>query len=262
MKAIRTWRKNMIENIKSVVKAAGDIMLKAHNIQSGIESKEGRANFVTKYDVEVQNYLFQELHKLYPSATFIGEEEEQKGNIPGEYCFIIDPIDGTTNFIFDYKHSAISVGMLHDGQIVAGVVYNPYLNELFYAEKGKGSYLNDRPLHMKNLQLRDGIVGFGTCPYYREKADETFFIARKLYDRALDLRRSGSAALDICYVAANRFVLYYELLLSPWDYAAASLILTEAGGSISTLDKNELTFTAGCSVIAATPSAHEEYFQL
>jgi myo-inositol-1(or 4)-monophosphatase len=252
----------MLENIKSIVKNAGQIMLQARNIQDGIESKQGRANFVTKYDVEVQNYLCKELTNLYPEATFIVEEDKAARNLPGEYCFIIDPIDGTTNFIFDYKHSAISVGVLHNGQIITGVVYNPYLDEIFYAEKGKGAYLNGQPLHLKDLPLSEGIVGFGTCPYYRDKAEETFQITRKLYDRALDLRRSGSAALDICYVAANRFVLYFELFLSPWDYAAASLILTEAGGCISQMDKNELTFTTGCSAIAATPAAYQEYYKL
>ncbi len=252
----------MLEVIKSIVKNAGQIVLNANNIQNGIESKQGRANFVTKYDVEVQNYLYQELIKSYPMATFIGEEDETKDTTPSEYCFIIDPIDGTTNFIFNYKHSAISVGLMQDGQIRAGVVYNPYLDELFYAEKGKGAFLNGKQLQVNHILLSEGIVGFGTCPYYREKADETFLIARKLYDRALDLRRSGSAALDICYVAANRFVLYFELLLSPWDYAAASLILTEAGGCITTMDQKELTFTSGSSAIAANPSAYDEYYQL
>jgi myo-inositol-1(or 4)-monophosphatase len=252
----------MLESLKTIVKNAGQIMLQAHNISDGIESKQGRANFVTKYDVEVQNYIMKELTSLYPQATFIGEEDSAASNQPGEYCFIIDPIDGTTNFIFDYKHSAISAGVLHNGQIIAGVVFNPYLDEMFYAEKGKGAFLNEQPLHLKNLPLREGIIGFGTCPYYRDKAEETFLIARKLYDRALDLRRSGSAALDICYVAANRFVLYFELFLSTWDYAAASLILTEAGGCISQMDKQEITFTSGCSVIAATPAAYQEFYQL
>ncbi|MBP1755795.1 MAG: Archaeal fructose,6-bisphosphatase of inositol monophosphatase family, partial [Firmicutes bacterium] len=90
----------------------------------------------------------------------------------------------------------------------------------------------------------------------------TFALSRKLYDQALDIRRSGSAALDICYVAANRFVLYFELLLSPWDYAAASLILNEAGGRISTMEGKELPYTSGCSTIAATPTAFEEFFKL
>lgn len=252
----------MIETIKSIVKEAGTIMLNAHNIQEGIENKQGRANFVTKYDVEVQEFLYNKLSELCPSAVFIGEEDERKQSISGEYCFIIDPIDGTTNFIFDYRHSAISVGLLYQGQIVAGVVYNPYMDELFFAEKGKGAFLNSKKLMVKNFNINDGMVSIGTCPYNREKADETFRISRMLYDKALDIRRTGSAALDICYVAANRFVLYFELILQPWDYAAASLILREAGGCISTMDGLELPYTDSCPVVAATPEAYDEFFSL
>jgi myo-inositol-1(or 4)-monophosphatase len=252
----------MLEQIKEVVRHAGQIILDAHNIREGVESKQGRANFVTKYDVEVQDYLFRELAALFPKAAFIGEEDGRKGQVFDEYCFIIDPIDGTTNFIFDYRHSAISVGLLYRKEIIAGVVYNPYLDELFYAEKGKGAYLNGRALKVTDLSLSEGIVAVGTCPYNREKAEETFQLARKLYDRALDIRRSGSAALDICYVAAGRFVLYYELLLQPWDYAAASLILTEAGGCITATDKEALSYASPCSIMAATPSASKEYFEI
>ena len=250
----------MMENIINIVKEAGQIVLKAQQIQDNVESKQGRANFVTKFDVEVQNFLYTELLKIYPTASFIGEEDEKKDKVLGEYCFIIDPIDGTTNFIFDYRHSAVSVGLLYQNEIITGVVYNPYLEEMFSAEKGKGAFLNGRQLKIADLKLADGIVAIGTCPYYREKADETFFIARKLFDKALDIRRSGSAALDICYVAAGRIVLYYEILLSPWDYAAASLILKEAGGCIASMDQKELSFTQPCSALAATPSAYEEYF--
>ncbi|HWT75437.1 MAG TPA: inositol monophosphatase family protein [Mobilitalea sp.] len=252
----------MLEHIKEVVKEAGKIMLNAQHIQSSVESKQGRANFVTKYDVEVQNFLYKELAKYFPTATFIGEEDKQHDETCGDYCFIIDPIDGTTNFIFDYKHSAISVGLMYQEEMLAGVVYNPYLEELFYAEKGKGAFLNGHSLQLTDLKLSEGIVSMGTCPYYREKADETFHLAKKLYNKCLDLRRSGSAALDICYVAAGRTVLYYEMLLSPWDYAAASLILAEAGGRISAIDKSPLTYHRGCSAIAATPSAYEEFFLL
>ena len=252
----------MIEYIVNIVRKAGEIVLNAHHIQDNVQSKEGSANFVTKYDIEVQNYLYQELSMIYPTATFIGEEDEKKDSNQSEYCFIIDPIDGTTNFIFDYRHSAIAVGLMHHNEMFAGVVYNPYLNEMFYAERGKGAFLNGRQLKLNNLSLSEGIVAIGTCPYYREKADETFRIARTLYDQALDVRRSGSAALDICYVAAGRFVLYYEMLISTWDYAAASLVLTEAGGCISSMDRTVLPFHNPCSVLAATPSAYEEFFQL
>lgn len=251
----------MIDDIIKVVKEAGQIMLQAQNIQGGVVSKEGRANFVTKYDVEVQNFLFDRLAKLYPTATFIGEEEGAR-NASGEYCFIIDPIDGTTNFIMDYRHSAISVGLMYHGQIAAGIVYNPYLDELFCAERGTGAFLNNKPLKVADLPLAEGLVSIGTCPYYRDKADVTFALSRKLYDKALDLRRSGSAALDICYVAAGRIVLYFELLLSPWDYAAGSLILSEAGGHISTIDGNALDYQNACGVVASTPAAYQEFNQL
>lgn len=250
----------MMKEIEEIVKEAGQIVLKARHIENGIESKQGSANFVTKYDVEVQSFLYDRLSKLLPKADFIGEEDLKREALTGEYCFIIDPIDGTTNFIFDYKHSSISVGLMQQGKIAAGVVYNPYLNELFSAEKGKGAYLNDRLLKVKSLGIKDGIIGFGTSPYYPEKADETFALARKLFDQALDIRRSGSAALDICYVAANRFVLFFEYLLSPWDYAAASLILTEAGGTITTLDGKDLPYYEGCSAIAANPLAYNDFY--
>ena len=256
----------MLNEIIDIVKEAGQIVLHSQNIQDQVQSKEGRANFVTKYDLEVQNFLYQELAKLYPDAAFLGEEDDIKtdrsSKVLNEYCFIIDPIDGTTNFIMDYHHSAISVALLYRGQLAAGIVYNPYLDEVFYAAKGTGAYLNDKPLKLVNLPLQDGLVSVGTCPYYREKADETFALTRKLYDKALDIRRSGSAALDICYVAAGRFVLYFEMLLSPWDFSAASLILTEAGGCIHTLEGENLDFTRNSSAIAATPAAYEEFLQL
>jgi myo-inositol-1(or 4)-monophosphatase len=256
--------REMLREIIDIVKEAGKIILAANNIQNSVESKEGRANFVTKYDLEVQSFLYTELSKLYPTAAFIGEEDKESnvGKIMEEYCFIIDPIDGTTNFILNYQHSAISVALLYRGCPAAGIVYNPFLDEVFYAEKGTGAYLNGHPLKIKNQTLSEGLAAIGTCPYNREMAEETFAISRKIYDKVLDFRRTGSAALDICYVAAGRFVIYFEMRLSPWDYAAASLILSEAGGRISTMEKSELTFTEGCSAIAATPAAYEEFFKL
>ncbi len=253
----------MIDHIVKVVKEAGDIILKARHIREHVESKQGQANFVTKYDVEVQEFLYRELSVVLPQAGFIGEEDDGGNDrINDGYCFIIDPIDGTTNFIFDYRHSCISVALMLRGEIILGVVYNPYLEEVFTAEKGKGAFLNGRVLRIRDIRLEEGVAAFGTAPYYREKSDETFRIARSVYDKALDLRRSGSAALDICYVAAGRIVLYYELLLSPWDYAAASLILTEAGGRISTMEGQALAFDRPVSVLAGNKVSIQQYFEL
>lgn len=252
--------KNLLEQMKQIVKDAGEIILKAQNIESDIESKSGSANYVTKYDVEVQNFLYQQLSALFPIASFIGEEDLKQGSILSDECFIIDPIDGTTNFIFDIKHSSISVALMKQGTMNIGIVYNPYLNELFYAEKGNGAYKNDQPLKIKEVSISDGVIGFGTSPYYLENAEKTFDLAKKLFLKALDIRRSGSAALDLCYVASNRFALFFEYYLSPWDYAAASLIIKEAGGMISTIEKGMLPYDKPCSIIAANPAAFEEFF--
>lgn len=252
----------MTDSMIRIVREAGKLMLNAQHIEDGVESKQGRANFVTHYDFEVQEFLFRELAKCYPEAAFIGEEDDKKSTVNDGYCFIIDPIDGTTNFIFDYKMSAISVGLMYQNELIAGVVYNPYLDEMFSAEKGKGAFVNGKPLKLKDLSLSEGVVAIGTCPYMREKADETFLLARKLFDRALDIRRSGSAALDICYVAAGRIVLYYEMMISPWDHAGATVVLREAGGCISSLDGSKVVYDRPCSVIAATPKAYEEFLQI
>lgn len=252
----------MLNKIVKTVREAGEIMLQAQHIADGVESKQGRANFVTKYDVEVQEYLFRELGLLFPEAVFVGEEGDKKSSLEDGYCFIIDPIDGTTNFIFDYKFSAISVGLMFRKELIAGVVFNPYLNEMFSAEKGKGAFLNGKPIRVQDLSIADGVVAIGTCPYNREKADETFYIARKLYDKALDIRRSGSAALDICSVAAGRIVLYYEMSISPWDHAGATMVLLEAGGCISAMDGSPMVYDRPCSALAATPRALEEYFAM
>ncbi len=252
----------MLEDIKRIVREAGKIMLQADAIENEIESKQGSANFVTKYDKEVQDFLFDQLSALFPDAGFLGEEDLNKGDLKNSSCFIIDPIDGTTNFIFDYKYSAISVAYRKDQEIYAGVVYNPYLDELFYAQKGNGAFLNEKQLTIKNVALKDGIVGFGSTPYYRDKSKATFALVETLFANALDIRRSGSAALDLCSVAANRFTMFFEVLLSPWDYAAASLIIEEAGGKVSTMERTKLPHLAPCSVIAANPVVYEEFFQL
>lgn len=252
----------MLEEMKRIIKEAGNIILQAHNIENGVESKQGSANFVTKYDKEVQDFLYQQLSILYPQAGFLGEEDEEPSLEESEHYFIIDPIDGTTNFIFGSKYSAISIALLHKNEVEIGMVYNPYLDELFYAQKGKGAFLNEKPLKVNDSSIKQGVCCFGTSPYYPELADQTFTMLRKVFDEGLDVRRTGSAVLDICYVAANRFVLFFEYRLSPWDYSAASLILTEAGGVITAIDKKELKYREVSSILAANQVSYEEFFKL
>lgn len=248
----------MINEIIAAVMDCGKTILNANANQSDIEEKSGVANFVTKYDKQVQRKLCEKLMSLLPEAHFVGEEEESHDTIDNGYAFIVDPIDGTTNFIKGLKCSAISVGLLKDGSPYIGVIYNPYLDELFYAEKGKGAFLNGKPIKASSLPLSEGIVIFGTAPYYRELSDITFSYARKLFDHCLDIRRSGSAALDLCSIAAGRAELFFEMRLSPWDFAAAAIILQEAGAIISSMDKKPLSFKEPCSIMAAGPVAYGE----
>ena len=248
----------MINKITETVKAAGEIILSAHNQESSITAKEGKKNFVTKYDVAVQEFLFKELGKAFPEAEFVGEEGENDFSISG-LRFIIDPIDGTTNFMQDYRCSCISVALCQGNEVIAGVVYNPYTNELFSAEKGKGAYLNGNGISVSERPLSDGLALFGTSPYHPENTDETFALLRKVFDFSRDIRRSGSAAYDICMVACGRCEVFFEKCLQPWDIAAGTLILTEAGGTVSNYEGEELNFSTPNDVVFANPKAYEEF---
>ena len=232
------------------MRECGGIMLKAHRDPSMVTAKEGHANFVTTYDKAIQEKLKKGLTDILPDSLFVGEEEVIHPDISKGYVFIVDPIDGTTNFIRDYKQSCISVALLKDGSQQMGLVYNPYLDEMFTAVKGGGAYLNGTKIMVSNLVLGEGIVIFGTSPYYSELNRKSFDLAYHYFRRALDIRRSGSSALDLCSIAAGRAEVFFELRLSPWDYAAGSLIVTEAGGIVTTLEGSPLKFDTICSVIA------------
>jgi myo-inositol-1(or 4)-monophosphatase len=259
---------NISEVLISLLRRAGEIMLSAHEVShnegGGVKVKPGTANFVTVYDVAVQEFLINAIKEEIPDAVFIAEEKENDSAVlMGEHCFIIDPIDGTTNFIHDYKRSSISLAMISRGETVFGAVYDPYLNELFHAEKGKGAYLNETPIHVSDREIGYAVVAFGTCPYYKDTlADNTFALAKDLFLVTSDVRRPGSAALDLSYVAAGRNDLFFELILSPWDIAAGALIITEAGGVITQGDGAPIDLSAPCPVFAGNPVAHPELLRI
>jgi len=236
--------------ICSAVRECGEIIKNANRSTMEIDAKEGPANFVTEYDKAVEVALRDKLSKIVPEASFVGEEGEQKNVSMDGKCLVVDPIDGTTNFIKDYHMSCISVAFLEDGKPVIGVVYNPYLDEMYVAEKGAGAYCNGKRISVSKQPLSNGVVLFGTAPYYKELNDRSFELAYEYFKKALDIRRSGSAALDLCAIAAGRAELYFELRLSPWDYAASSLLVEEAGGIVTDIEGNQISFDKPCSVLA------------
>ena len=244
-------QEKLLRGIVDIVRGCGGIILHADRNQSTIDAKAGHANFVTTYDKLIQETLKKELLALLPEAVFVGEEEDTHASIGTGYAFIADPIDGTTNFIRDYRTSAISVGLAKDGAPYMGVVYQPYLDEMFTAIKGSGARLNGTPIHVSDRPLHDSIVIFGTATYYEELAEKTFAMAYDYYRKSLDVRRSGSSAIDLCNVAAGRAELFFELRLCPWDYAAGALIVTEAGGRVTTVDGAPLPYGESTSVLAS-----------
>lgn len=221
----------MINEVKAIAKQAGNMMMQGY---LSVEEKTDASNIVTDMDVKVQSYIIDELQKILPQSNIIAEESLHNVFQDG-YTWIIDPIDGTMNYAYDYHHSAVSIALVKDGEGILGVCYNPYLDEIFYAEKGKGAYINNQRITVGKEKLSRALVVCGTAPYCKEKADTTFLNMKKLFLESRDIRRSGSAVLDICYVAAGRCDVFYEEQLSPWDYAAASIILQEAQGYIHAL---------------------------
>lgn len=258
-----------IEDIKKIIFKAGEIMLGSHLKSSDIASKPGDANFVTEYDVAVQEFLIEKFSALIPEAGFFSEEKDNgdvKSKISeNEIYFIIDPIDGTTNFIHGYNHSAISVALCKGKKAVFGAVLNPYSGEMFSAYENQGAEIQKEnivtKINVSERGLCDALVSFGTSPYKKHLADETFEIVKKLYLQCRDIRRSGSAALDICYVAAGRTDLFFEATLSPWDYAAGSIILREAGGIITQLDGSEINLLKPSSILAANKPSHQDFLK-
>lgn len=249
-------QKELLKKIADVVRECGTIILHADRSKSSIDEKAGHANFVTEYDKRIQQTLQKSLLGILPEAVFVGEEEEVHASIAKGYAFIVDPIDGTTNFVRDLRQSAISVALAKDGAVEYGVVYDPYRDEVFSARRGGGAFLNGRPIHVSGRPLAEGVFGMGTAIYRREYLEPTMRLTEQLFRRSCDFRRMGSAALDLCNVACGRTELFFEYSLCPWDYAAGSLLVTEAGGTACTLGGAPLPITERCSVWASNRVNH------
>ena len=165
----------------------------------------------------------------------------------------MDPIDGTTNLIYDYKLSAVSLGLYEQGEITMGIVYNPFTDEMFTAAKGEGAYLNGVSIHTsEEVELRNSIISYGSCPYDKSHAKELFPMFERIFVNCADFRRTGSAAIDFCYVACGRQHGFLELNLKPWDYAAGSLIVQEAGGVVTDWKAEKLPFLKNSDIFVST----------
>lgn len=250
----------MLNAIIEAVRKAGNVMLYAGNGYN-IKMKANEKDYVTEFDVRTQQVLVEELKKVLPEARYLCEEtpESHNADISEGYWFIIDPIDGTTNFMKGYGRSAVSVALCRDGELYIGVIYNPFLNEMYYAEKGRGAFLNGERIYAETCGIEGGMGLLGTSPTAPELSDTTFAMAKLIYEKLWDVRRTGSAALDLCYIACGKAVVFCEYVLYPWDIAAGTLIAEEAGGIVTQANGSPIIFKGCMSVLAGSKKAHAEF---
>ncbi len=219
---------------------------------------KGPADYVTQVDTNVQKFLSEKLYELAPQIQFLGEEEGLHA-MSSDTFWILDPVDGTTNLIHDYQHSTVSLGLYEKGEIVMGVIYDPFREEVFYAEKGKGSFRNGESIHAaQEGTLGETIVAIGTAPYQKELAHENFQRFERIFMKCQDIRRTGSAAMDLAYVACGRIGGFFEARLQPWDFAAGMLLVEEAGGRITRFDGSAVNPVEPGGILATNGKLHEE----
>ena len=223
-------------------------------------SLKGKANLVTQADVACQKAILQIIKKNFPEHDFLAEENGLKST-GSDWKWVIDPIDGTTNYAHTMPHFSVSVALAHKNDIVLGGVYDVCMDELFLARKGKGATLNGKKIHVSRVRkLQDALLVTG-FPYEREKRmDELLARFKRFILSCHDIRRLGSAALDICWVAAGRFDGYWEDSLNPWDISAGKLILEEAGGKVTDYRGKKWTRldTFGAQTLASNGKIHKE----
>ena len=246
---------SLAEGAVQAVLAAGRLLADPAAVRS-IRAKSA-ADYVTNVDVQIQEALKTRLAALTPSIQFMAEEQDNSVLDLTRPCWILDPVDGTTNLIHQFQHSAISLALAEGGQIIFGVVYNPYTEECFTARRGGGAFRNGVSVQVSAVsRLADSLLSTGTVPGRRELADTAFRQMRALYDRCQDIRRTGCASLELCDVACGRLEGYVELVLQPWDYAAGMRIAAEAGGKVTTLDGSPLSLREGGPLLASNGRLH------
>ncbi len=246
---------SLVEETVQAVQEAGACLSDPTAVHS-IRTK-GETDYVTNVDLAVQELLRERLTALAPDVQFMGEEQDNTGLDWSRPCWILDPVDGTTDLIYNSRHSAVSLALSEAEQILFGVVYNPYSGECFTARRGQGAFCNGSPIRVSSAdRLEDSLLSVGTVPGRRKLADTAFRQIRTLYDTCQDVRRTGCASLDLCWVACGRLDGYVELSLQPWDYAAGMLIVAEAGGRVTAPDGSPLSLCQGGPLLASNGRLH------
>ena len=247
--------------VKAARRAGQIINRAALELDSLQVARKGQSDYVTQIDRAAEDAIKEILLEAYPSHGILAEET---GKTPGksEFEWIIDPLDGTTNFIHGFPQYAISIALAQEGQVAHGVIYDPIRNELFTASKGRGAFLNDRRVRVSRAdRLTDSLIGTGFPYRVFDRVDAYMGAFRELTEKTAGMRRPGAASLDLAYMASGRLDGFWEFGLAPWDMAAGTLMILEAGGFVTDLNGNSDYLSTG-DVIAGTPKVHTQLLQI
>lgn len=250
----------MKSKLIEIIKQASEIFKQGYYSNKDVNFK-AKKDLVTQFDVAVEKFLIEQFSKAFQEFTIIAEESDNTKTLFND-SIIIDPIDGTTNFVNGVPHCAISVGVYKNKQPYMAVVYNPILDELFFAQKELGAFLNDEPIKVSNEEeLQKALLATG-FPYSSATNQTDLNIVidnlKNILPNCQDIRRFGSAALDLCYVAKGMFEGYYEINLKAWDVSAGILILTEAGGKVSNEKGEDYKLFEDKYIVATNGHIHQQ----
>ncbi len=239
-------------------RAAGDIIVRAMDRVDLLNiNPKGRNDFVSDVDHNAEREIIHTLLKAYPGHACIGEESGRQGPAKTDYVWVIDPLDGTTNFLHGFPQFAVSIALFHRGKVDKGIIYDPLKQELFTGVRGAGATLNNRRLRVtKQPSMTGALLGTGIPFKDQSYIDPYLGMLKDLIKDTAGIRRAGSAALDLAYVAAGRLDGFWEIGLKKWDMAAGVLLIQEAGGIVTDLEGGDKYFETG-AVIAANPKLHQ-----
>lgn len=226
---------SFLDTAKKAAILAGDFIKGNYEkISSDDVLTKNRADYVTFVDKEAEKIIISHIMETFPKHSVLAEESDIKEGEENTYRWIIDPLDGTTNFIHGFPMFCVSIALEYQGEIIVGVVYEPLRNEMFYASKGEGAFLNNAPISMrKNFDADTALVATGFPFRFVEHIDKYMQLFKLVFENVSGIRRAGSAALDLAYTACGRCDGFFEMCLKPWDVAAGSLLVKEAGGIVS-----------------------------
>lgn len=241
---------------RDLARDAGQLLRAGYGKAERIRKKESQVDLVTEFDIKAESLILERIRQEYPGDTILSEESGKSGDQPD--MWVVDPLDGTTNFAHGIPIFSVSIAYLKGGKPALGVVYGPALDEFFSAIAGRGAWLNDEPLAVSTTDnLSDSLLVTGFPYDIRSRKDNNLDHYATFALRSRAVRRLGSAALDLCYVAAGRFDAYWELETQPWDCAAGALLVQEAGGRLTQVNGSAVDYQRSTSLLASNGRLHE-----